>query len=112
MATSTCELCVGLNPFQTLLAPDKNSLAWLLPADVDFVTGDLAAISSYGTFASGSLVSATSLPLPAVALGTGIYVVARTDCPGATWSSGGSGECPPGACPPGDRDGNLPEIAP
>ena len=111
--TSTCELCVGLNPFgQTLLAPDKNSLVWGLPADVDFVTGDLAAISSYGTLASGSLVSATSLPLPVVPAGTGIYVVARTDCPGATWSSGGSGECPPGACPPGDRNGNLPEIAP
>lgn len=109
--TSTCELCAGPSFFaQTILAANSNTFAWASPADIDFVVGNLAAVSTYATVATGSATFATSLSVPSMpAPGAGFYVVVRTDCPGATWTSGGPGECnPPASCPPGGRDGNLP----
>lgn len=97
----------GTNFFgQTILAPDRTTLAWALPVDVEFVEGNLALVSSYGFDASGSAAAATSIgwsvdPGPAA----GRYKLARIDCPVSTWSSGGSGECPGAVC---DRDGSLP----
>lgn len=109
--TSTCQLCAGPMFFaQTLLALDENTFVWTSPADIDFVRGSLASLPTYGIIASGSAAFTTTLPVPQVpAPGAGFYVIVRTDCPGGTWTSGGSGECnPPLVCPPGGRDGNLP----
>ncbi len=109
--TSTCALCAGPMFFaQTLLANDKVTFGWAFPADIDFVRGSLASLPTYGVIASGSAAFTTTLPVPQVpAPGAGFYVIVRTDCPGATWTSGGPGECNPSPiCPPGGRDGNLP----
>ncbi len=75
------------------------------------VKGDLSALSTYGTTSTTPLPMAMSYTDAAVpAAGAGFYYLVRGDCPVASWSSGGAGECagPGTPCPPGERDGNLP----
>lgn len=85
---------------QPLLATDPATLAWPLPVDIDWVEGDLSAVATFGTDASGSLAAATSLTwVGSPAPGEGRYKLVRVDCPLTTWGSGGAGECtgdPPG----------------
>ncbi len=80
------------------------------PQNVVMAKGELSAVSTYGTSSISVLPMASSFTDGAVPLsGAGFYYLLRGDCPSATWSSGGAGECAgPGSCPPGGRDGNLP----
>jgi len=95
---------------ETILATDPGTFSWSSAADVDWVRGGLAQIGTYGFDEQGSAAAASSIPAPQnPAAGEGLYWVVRFDCPIASWSSGGPGECSPAEiCPPGGRDGNLP----
>jgi len=96
---------------ENLVANSKTRFDWGYPAEnVVMVKGDLSAVSTYGTSSVSNLPMATFFNDGAVpASGAGFYYLLRGDCPSATWSSGGAGECVgPGSCPPGGRDGNLP----
>ncbi len=108
--TSVCQPCTTAPFAQTILALDPATFGWSSPVDVFWAVGDLAQVSTYATLATGAAAFATSVPVAATpAPGDGLYFVARIHCRGASWSSGGSGECNPStACPLGGRDGNLP----
>lgn len=104
--TSTCELCTTAGFGQTVLALDQDTFGWAVPADFEWVIGDLDQVSVYATTSSGSVNYATSVPVGATpAPDDGLYFVGRAFCRNATWSSGGSGECPGAIC---DRDASLP----
>jgi cysteine-rich repeat protein len=85
---------------QTILATDHNTLAWPSPVNIDWVEGNLSAVSTYSVDASGSAPLATSLTwLTNPGAGQGRYKMVRVDCSQTSWSSGGVGECtgdPPG----------------
>jgi len=95
---------------QMILAPGPSIFDWAFPVDVDFVRGDLAQVSGYIVIEQDSIAAATAIPaLETPAPDSGFYYLVRVDCLNSTWGSGGAGECnPPGVCPSGGRDGNLP----
>jgi cysteine-rich repeat protein len=98
---SFCQPCPeGI--FPVVLAASKAQFRWGDTfADVTWVVGDLASVSSlagtqfFETFATA--IGAPATPPP----GSGDFYVFRFDCPGSTWISGGPGEV-------GDRDLLLP----
>jgi len=93
---------------QTVLALAPDLFGWSVPVDVSFARGDLSNVSTYGVIASGSASSVSTTAAPEIPTAGGYYWLWKVDCPSSTWSSGGTGECPPGACLPGGRDGTLP----
>jgi hypothetical protein len=91
-----CDNCLyGPNPTQgaaplgqPLLAQDQETFFWSDPAEVAYVRGDLAVVSSYGFDLFGTLALATTLvdaSLPAA--GSGIYYLVRPDCAVGSWQS-------------------------
>jgi cysteine-rich repeat protein len=95
---------------EPIRASNTTAFSWSVPRDVQWVRGNLAAVSSYSYIefvGSGFATSITSGSVPAP--GSGFYYLVKPWCPATTWSSGGAGECAvPGSCPAGGRDGNLP----
>jgi hypothetical protein len=88
---------------QTLTASDATTFSWPTPADVKFIRGDLATMSSYAFDQSGDLSGATSLTdttIPPV--GSGFFYLVRPagSCRAGSWQSS------PGAEP--GRDLALP----
>ena len=71
-----------------------------------FVTAADVGLYSYELYASDTGAVLNDPETPPV--GEGSWYVLRLACPSASWSSGGDGECPPGACATGGRDANLP----
>jgi hypothetical protein len=94
---------------QTLVARDRTSFGWEVPADVVCIRGDLGLVSVYDVLATDSFAGVISIPAPETPAlsGDGFYWLVRPDCDPSSYSSGGPGECQFG-CPPGGRDGNLP----
>ncbi len=85
---------------QTVLAQDKNTLAWTAGEDAKFVKGPVSGVSTYATTDDGTLSGATSLSifLDNPGGGTGVYYLLRLqDC--------GSWQTTVGAEP--DRDAEL-----
>jgi cysteine-rich repeat protein len=99
---SFCRPC-PVGPFgQTVRASSKTEFAWPTPADISFVHGDLADISSWLFTASGTELYRTTFSAPETpAAYVGLYWLFRFDCPGADWTSGGPAEF-------GNRDALLP----
>lgn len=94
---------------QALIAPDKTTFVWPVPADVLSIQGDLAAVSQYQFSLLSSAAAATAISSgPDPAPGQGTFILVRADCPLGTWSTGAASECPPGTCAAGDRDALLP----
>jgi len=93
---------------QIMASSDKTTWFWMTLQDVMWVEGPLSGVSSYTVNSTSSEFNSNLLSLPAVPpSGSGFYIVARPECPGGSWTSGGSAECLYG-CPSGGRDGNLP----
>jgi hypothetical protein len=79
---------------QTVLATDKDTFAWDSPVDTFFAIGDLADVSTYTTTSTGADAYASQIDVTRIPpVGQGIWFVTRVDCPGASWSSGGAGQC-------------------
>jgi hypothetical protein len=75
---------------ETILATSEDAFSWSTAADVMFVRGALASVSSYVTDDSGFLVGATSLSDATVpAAGTGSYYLVRLagSCTVGSWQS-------------------------
>ena len=75
---------------QQIVAVSVDTFAWGSQADVMYVRGDLAGLSSYGFSESGSLAAATSLTDPsAPSAGTGFYYLVRLagSCVAGSWQS-------------------------
>jgi cytosine/adenosine deaminase-related metal-dependent hydrolase len=88
---------------QSLLAGDTDDFTWGAPADVKFVRGDLATMSSYLVDRVGDLDDATSLADPDLPIvGSGFFYLVRPagSCLAGSWQSS------PGAEPA--RDTALP----
>jgi hypothetical protein len=80
---------------------DGQALRWTVPANVEYVRGDLASVGDYVVDNSGSLIHAASLVDPSVpAAGQGYYYLLRLQGTQASWQT------TPGAEP--DRDALLP----
>jgi hypothetical protein len=99
--------------FGQTIRPDasKNEFIWTTPAEFEFVRGPFVTPGDIGGYsfelhASGSGSALNDPDVPPV--GEGAWYILRLACPSASWSSGGDGECPPGACVSGGRDANLP----
>jgi cytosine/adenosine deaminase-related metal-dependent hydrolase len=80
---------------QMIQAASLHAFAWNSPADVRFVRGGLASLTTYGYDASGDLAAAVSLtdatsPLP----GAGFYYLVRLagSCTAGSWQSLGGAE--------------------
>jgi cysteine-rich repeat protein len=87
--------------FPKVVALSHETFSWGLPADVKYVVGDLASVSSLAA-TPYAITFATHVDLTASPpVGAGLFYLFRYDCPGATWSSGGATEV-------GDRDAVLP----
>jgi 5-methylthioadenosine/S-adenosylhomocysteine deaminase len=110
-ALNACDNCPDIaNPGQgpvvfgqTLLANDAGDFTWGGPADVKFVRGDLATMSSYVVDRVGDLAHATALVDPDVPeVGSGFFYLVRPagTCMAGSWQSS------PGAEPA--RDAALP----
>jgi hypothetical protein len=89
----------------------KDEFIWTTPVEFEFVRGPFVTavdvgLYSYELYASdaGSVLDDPEAP----PVGEGSWYLLRLTCPSASWSSGGDGECPPGACATGGRDANLP----
>lgn len=87
------------------------SWEWQEPISFEFVLGSFSSGSDIGSFAvdaggngNGNSIAAPELP----ASGAAYWYLLRPACAEASWSSGGSGECPASACPGGTRDSALP----
>ncbi len=73
---------------QIVLAPDHDGFGWTSPADVVYVRGDLAFMSSYVFDLMGTLPDARSLPDESVpASGAGFWYLVKLDCPAGSWQS-------------------------
>ena len=75
---------------QTIVAESKDLFSWLVPADVVFVIGDLAAVDTLAVTDSGSLLDETSIFDPAVpAPGSGSFYLVKLggDCSLASWQT-------------------------
>jgi hypothetical protein len=92
--------------------PNQTDFAWSELLDYSFVGGDFALADDIGAYlftSSGSGSGKSFRDLSPPDMDEGLWYLLRPDCDDGSWSSGGIGECsPPGACPPGDRDGSLP----
>lgn len=89
----------------------KDEFEWATPVEFEFVRGPFVTPADVGAYpfglhasGAGSVLNDPDVPLQ----GEGAWYVLRLACPSASWSSGGTGECPPGACASGGRDANLP----
>jgi hypothetical protein len=89
----------------------KTEFVWTTPVEFEFVRGPFVTPADVGAYplalhasGSGSTLIDPDVPLE----GAGAWYLLRLACPSASWSSGGAGECPPGACASGGRDANLP----
>jgi hypothetical protein len=93
-----CDNCPeGYNPDQQpvvfgqeILATDAETFAWTTPADVDWVRGDLASVSVYGTDAGGALDDADTLvdsDQPGGGEGSYYLVKLGGSCEAASWQS-------------------------
>jgi hypothetical protein len=94
--------------FETIIAPDKNTLTWTTPQDIAYAEGDIVNVSTYGTSATGTASGVSSHPMGSAEW----YLIRSTSgggefCNsaggGGSWSSGGAGE----SGVPG-RDNSLP----
>jgi hypothetical protein len=92
-------------------ASSKTAFIWASPVEFEFVRGAFVTTDDIGVYSfelhapgSGSALNDLDVPLE----GEGAWYILRLACPSASWSSGGDGECPPGACVSGGRDANLP----
>ena len=76
---------------QDLRALDALTFSWAAPADIEFVTGDLAGVSAYTVSSSGSALDATSISAAgdSPAPGTGFYYLVRLggDCAAGSWQT-------------------------
>jgi hypothetical protein len=74
---ATCTSVVGFA--QTILAPNPDALAWAAPADMRYIRGDLAAVSSYNVTGGGVATGATMIDISAdaPAPGSGLYYAVR-----------------------------------
>ncbi|MGH9785471.1 MAG: LamG domain-containing protein [Terriglobia bacterium] len=75
---------------ETIVALGQNTIAWATPADINFVKGDLAALSTYTTWVRGSRTEATSLDisLDNPAPGKGLfYIVKPVGPPCGSWQT-------------------------
>ncbi|MGH9870310.1 MAG: hypothetical protein ACREAA_19410 [Candidatus Polarisedimenticolia bacterium] len=95
---------------QPVIAINDTTFAWQRPSNIHWVKGDLTLVSTYVEAGGGLGFGVTTLAAPDVpAVGTGIWWVIKPECPPGSWSTGSPAECsPPGVCPVGGRDGNLP----
>lgn len=94
LCTSTCKLCTTAAFGQNVLALDEDTFSWSNPVDTFWAVGVLADVGLYSPTSTGSAPYVTSIDVTGTpAPGTGIYAVFRVDCPGASWDSGGSGQC-------------------
>jgi hypothetical protein len=94
-----------------ILAIDNDLFAWNTPQDIDWIQGELSSLGSFAVSSQGSEPSAVTLSVPQEpSPGVGLWWLVRPACSATTWSTGVPGECPPPACPGGDRDGSLPEC--
>ncbi len=94
LCTSVCTVCTTAPFVQTVLALDEDTFGWTNPVDTFYAVGALADVDLYSPTSTGSAPYVTSIDVSETpAPGTGIYVVFRVDCPGASWDSGGSGQC-------------------
>jgi hypothetical protein len=95
---NACDNCPGYaNPGQgpvvfsePLIATADDTFAWISPAAVRFVRGDLSSVASYAVDDSGDLVGATSLTDATVpASGSGFYYLVRLagSCTVGSWQS-------------------------
>ena len=86
--------CPALSVFgETVVAPDKMSLAWPTPQDAMFVRGDLDNVSTYSVEASGVLHGATMLDISADATNPSdqlYYLLKSADC--GSWQTSPDGE--------------------
>lgn len=109
MLGDACDNCVyGPNPEQgpavlgqVVLAANKETFGWAAPADVLYVRGNLAGVSSYVIDLVDSLpqtIRFMDSTLPAA--GDGFFYLVRPNCPVGSWQSS------PGAEP--GRDATLP----
>jgi cysteine-rich repeat protein len=92
--SSTCELCTTAPFVQTVRAIEGGTFFWDSAVDTFYAVGDLADVGLYTPTSTGSMTFVTSFDVTATpAPGEGIYTLFRVDCPGASWDSGGPGQC-------------------
>ncbi len=97
---------------QTIRASaSKGGFEWTRPVAFEHAQGSFIASGDIGDFAFDVHGAGAGASLPAASTpdsGEGAWYLLRLSCPEASWSSGGPGECPPGACAGGARDATLP----
>ncbi len=92
-----CDNCIyGPNPTQgtaifgqDILAEDQQTFSWPVAADIVFVKGDLANVSTYLFDLVDSVALTEDLTESSVpASGAGFYYLVRPDCPASSWQTG------------------------
>jgi len=96
-----CDTCPrGFNPDQglvalgqTIVATGEDTFSWTAPQDVEWVRGDLDAVSTYATDESGTLLDAVSLTDVSEPLtGRGFYYLVKLGCEAGSWQTGPDAE--------------------